>query len=611
MQYADVYVDDFISLVQGTKNDRRQAMRTLLHMLDSVFRPWDSNRDTPFRQEPASVKKLKKGDASWSTKKVVLGWLLDSVDKTISLPPHRIERLQTILASIGPTKKRISAKNWHRLLGELRSMVIGIPGARGLFSPLQEAFRTKTPDHRLLLNAMVHQFLDDFRQLSKTLFDRPTRIAELIPQDPSVIGTTDASGQGMGGVAFLNTPSGLRPILWRHRYPKHVQSRLITFDNPRGLLSIGDLELSAMVCQHDVITTAADAWEHTIHSFHDNTAAQFWQGIHHYDRTGCRPASPPVTPSTGVPLYELLGAAPRSAADSFCRDLDISQQTVQKGIVRGTQDCADAHWELWTKFCEELGLDPLLRVPDPVQFLQVFATCYCRRPGKYPGECVQSGTISNAICLVGQTMASMGARDARKDSTGSIDFRLTRMFRRTTNDDTPFRFLDVQLKVGVRHLDLLTTTPAELWAATSVALTFTTQKNGVRGEVICHGRSGHDVLCPVRSMIRRILHLRQHTANMHTIIATYFQNGRHYSVKSADITTTLRQVTAACGADIGFLPSDVSARSALRAMALFCSNVDRDTMNTLFILARILSQCTDSINSRRHPDTTNMGKRQR
>ncbi|CAJ1941882.1 unnamed protein product, partial [Cylindrotheca closterium] len=238
MRYADVYVDDFISLVQGTENDRRQAMRTLLHVLDSVFRPRDSTRDLPFRQEPASVKKLKKGDASWSTKKVVLGWLLDSVDKTISLPPHRIERLQTILAGIGPTKKRISAKNWHRLLGELRSMVIGIPGARGLFSPLQEAFRTETPDHRLRLNAMVHQFLDDFRQLSTTLGDRPTRIAELIPQDPSVIGTTDASGTGMGGVAFLNTPSGLRPILWRHRYPKHVQSKLITFDNPRGSLSI-------------------------------------------------------------------------------------------------------------------------------------------------------------------------------------------------------------------------------------------------------------------------------------------------------------------------------------------------------------------------------------
>ena len=277
MRYADVYVDDFISLVQGTEDDRRQAMRTLLHVLDSVFRPRDPKRDSTFRQEPASVKKLKKGDARWSTKKVVLGWLLDSVDKTISLPPHRIERLQAILADIGPTKKRISVKNWHRLLGELRSMVIGIPGARGLFSPLQEAFRTETSDHRLRLNSMVHQFLDDFRHLSETLGDRPTRIAELIPQDPSVIGTTDASGQGMGGVAFLNTPLGLRPILWRHRYPKHIQSRLITFDNPRGSLSIGDLELSATVCHHDVITTAVDAREHTIHSFHDNTAAQLWQ----------------------------------------------------------------------------------------------------------------------------------------------------------------------------------------------------------------------------------------------------------------------------------------------------------------------------------------------
>lgn len=276
LKYADVYVDDFIALVQGGTSVRRQTMRTLLHVLDTVFRPRDPGKDT-FRQEPASVKKLKKGDGSWTTRKVVLGWLLDTVEKTISLPPHRVDRLKQILSSIHPSQKRISVKNWHRLLGELRSMVAGIPGARGLFSPLQEAFRTETSDRRLRLNALVHQFLNDFRQLAETLERRPTRIAELIPRDPSAIGTTDASGQGMGGVAFLNTPDGVRPILWRHQFSTKIRNRLITFHNPRGALSIGDLELAATVCQHDVVSMASDTREHTLHDFHDNTAAQYWQ----------------------------------------------------------------------------------------------------------------------------------------------------------------------------------------------------------------------------------------------------------------------------------------------------------------------------------------------
>lgn len=235
-------------------------------------------------------------------------------------------------------------------------------------------------------------------------------------------------------------------------------------------------------------------------------------------------------------------------------------------------------------------------------------------------------------------MASLGTRDARKDSTGGLDFRLNRMFKAytredppphrvkpipvaiikfiattnrnspardqaitdmiilafffllrpgeytgTLNDDTPFRIMDVQLKVGPRHLDLLHDLPADLWSADSVSLTFTTQKNGVKGEVINHGLSGHDALCPVRAMIRRILHLRSHTANRSAIIATYFHNARQCNVKSADVTTALRQATASIGAALGYLPADVSARSlrAGGAMALFCSHVDKDTIQLI------------------------------
>jgi hypothetical protein len=89
----DVYVDDFLSLVQGVKRRRLQVKRSLLHALDSVFRGLDTS-DGPHRQEPASVKKLLKGDGTWTTVKLVLGWLIDTVRKTIQFPPHRLARLQ-------------------------------------------------------------------------------------------------------------------------------------------------------------------------------------------------------------------------------------------------------------------------------------------------------------------------------------------------------------------------------------------------------------------------------------------------------------------------------------------------------------------------------------
>jgi hypothetical protein len=52
----DVYVDDFLVLVQGSHRRRRQVKLALLHALDSVLRPVD-DADFPHRQEPASLKK--------------------------------------------------------------------------------------------------------------------------------------------------------------------------------------------------------------------------------------------------------------------------------------------------------------------------------------------------------------------------------------------------------------------------------------------------------------------------------------------------------------------------------------------------------------------------
>lgn len=282
IRYADIYVDDFMGLVQGDEVERLNAMRTILHVLDDVLRPLEPT-DDPHRQEPASVKKLKKGDANWSTSKVILGWLINTVDKTIQLPPHRQERLKEILATIGRTQKRTTAKVWHRLLGELRSMSIGVPGAKGLFSTLQTAFATADNplshdgNRRLKLSPHIHAFLEDFRTLAEELQTRPTRIAELIPRTPTAIGSTDAAGKGFGGAAFISTTDGVQPVVWRAPVPKSIQRKLVSFTNPKGTVTNSDLELAASVLHHDVLVEVADLREHTVHTFHDNTPTKYWQ----------------------------------------------------------------------------------------------------------------------------------------------------------------------------------------------------------------------------------------------------------------------------------------------------------------------------------------------
>ena len=51
-------------------------------------------------------------------------------------------------------------------------------------------------------------------------------------------------------------------------------------------------------------------------------------------------------------------------------------------------------------------------------------------------------------------------------------------------------------------------------------------------------------------------------------------------MKSSDITATIQALVRAVGPNLGFLPSDVSARSlrAAGAMALLCAHVDSDTI---------------------------------
>ena len=82
--------------------------------------------------------------------------------------------------------------------------------------------------------------------------------------------------------------------------------------------------------------------------------------------------------------------------------------------------------------------------------------------------------------------------------------------------DDLFRIQDVGVWLGHRRLDPLHCLSADLLAASFVTLTFTTQKNGVRGETIGHGRSGHPTLCPVAALTRRLLHLRTRGATRAT-----------------------------------------------------------------------------------------------
>ena len=279
--YMDVFVDDFITIAQGDDAHLEHVRNILMTAIDQVFRPCDAF-DSPTRTEPISVKKLRKGDCSWHTIKIVLGWVIDTVALTIQLPQHRVERLATILASIPSTQKRIGIKKWHKVLGELRSMSIALPGARHLFSHMQLALSNRLGS-RIALKKGVHQAVTDFKLLLNDVAIRPTRIAELIPLHASATGHHDASKQGAGGVWFpaahieSRTSPIPSPIVWRVQWPKAIQDQLVTESNPLGTITNSDLELAGGLLHLQAIAQSCDVRERTILSKTDNLATLYWQ----------------------------------------------------------------------------------------------------------------------------------------------------------------------------------------------------------------------------------------------------------------------------------------------------------------------------------------------
>jgi hypothetical protein len=153
----------------------------------------------------------------------------------------------------------------------------------------------------------------------------------------------------------------------------------------------------------------------------------------------------------------------------------------------------------------------------------------------------------------------------------------------TQNPDAcPFRICDVHLLVTDKRLHPYTTPEAELNNVNFVTLEFTNQKNGVRGEMIGLGRSGHPTWCPVQAILSRIRHFRSHQAPITTPLYKYF-DANWRPIDTTALTNQLRLTIRTIGHHYGLTPQDITVRSlrASGAMALLCARVDTDTIRLL------------------------------
>ena len=263
---TDVFVDDFIQLGQGGARRMKKIRRELLHAIDEVLA--QPGPDEAHRNEAVSLKKLLKGDGSWATRKLILGWVIDTVRQTIELPPHRKEALATIFEELATTR-RVSNKKWQIILGKLRFVSVAVPGSAGLFSALQLALN-RAKGNRIRINASLRLHINTFANLAASLCHRPTHLAEIVPERPRLLGATDAARQGMGGVFF--EASG-KAYVWRYPFPQDVQDALITAENPEGTITNSDLEQAGLLAQAALMADTHNVAYATLANGSDNTPA--------------------------------------------------------------------------------------------------------------------------------------------------------------------------------------------------------------------------------------------------------------------------------------------------------------------------------------------------
>ena len=311
------------------------------------------------------------------------------------------------------------------------------------------------------------------------------------------------------------------------------------------------------------------------------------------------------------------------------------------GVSAGYAKSHRTYWAKWKHFCAELGLEPHLpHIGDPVPFLQIFA--HRVRSGELAqrGKPVQKRQVEQYLRAVGQNLAGMGARDPRHDAFGKIDFRILRQLRSYTradpppqrvkplpttvlhdiynqhirgtareqcvadivwigffflmrpgehcdagvhNDSAPFRLCDVTFRRRGATFNTACDSIQQLATADHVALTFTTQKNGVKGEVIGTRRSGHATGCAVRRMLHRVAYLRCRRAPAAIPIASYHDGTEWRVLKSKDVTEAIRDSIRRMGASVGLRPEDTSVCSlrASGAMAMLLGGIDGDVIRIL------------------------------
>ena len=254
----EVYIDDFIGVLQTTnEHELRQCSRRILEGINNVFPP--PNITESKMGPPVSEKKLI-ADGTWATRKEILGWMFDGIERTIELPEAKCKQLLQELKDIRKLKK-VNLKRFQKLHGRLQFTSIAIPCGKPILGQLDRyiAAAARSKSTLIKVDTDLSNILRDWSALLRMVGRRPTNVKELVEHPPTYQGFVDASKWGVGGVWF-GGKTNMIPITWFFEWPQEIRDQFCSSSNKTGSLTISDLELTGillhwMVLEHSVDPT--------------------------------------------------------------------------------------------------------------------------------------------------------------------------------------------------------------------------------------------------------------------------------------------------------------------------------------------------------------------
>jgi hypothetical protein len=151
----------------------------MIHRIHSIFPPPHVTKHSG--EDPISEGKIAKGEGLWSTKKEVLNWIF-ATDYTLHLPAAKIQVTITMIHKL-LKMPRPSLNKYQKLAGKLQHASFGLPGGRGLFSPIQMTM-AGNPEF-IPLTDKLKNCLKDWHAILHHMESHPTSVLQLVMDFPS------------------------------------------------------------------------------------------------------------------------------------------------------------------------------------------------------------------------------------------------------------------------------------------------------------------------------------------------------------------------------------------------------------------------------------------